>query len=126
MARAKEAGNQKEELKQRLARYREIDITVIGRQSGRKSSRPVWFVMEGAKLYLLPVTGADTQWYKNVLQNPWMRIEARGLGVEFQTKPLTDPETVKQVVEKFREKYGVADVKKYYSKLDVAVEVNLS
>jgi hypothetical protein len=32
---------------------------------------------------------------------------------------------VKSVVERFREKYGTKDVKKYYSKLDVAVAVGL-
>lgn len=32
---------------------------------------------------------------------------------------------VRQAVEKFREKYGAADVKKYYSKFDVAVRVPL-
>ena len=126
MARVKQVANDKAELKQRLARYREIEITVIGRQSGRKTSRPVWFVLEGDKLYLLPVTGSDTQWYKNILRNPWIRIEARGVGAEFQAVPITDRNKVKTVVEKFREKYGAADVKKYYSKFDVAVEVNLS
>ena len=34
---------------------------------------------------------------------------------------MTDTKTVKSVVEKFREKYGAKDVKKYYSKFDVAV-----
>jgi hypothetical protein len=29
------------------------------------------------------------------------------------------------VIEKFREKYGAADVKKYYSKFDVAVLVDV-
>jgi hypothetical protein len=33
--------------------------------------------------------------------------------------------TVKSVVEKFREKYGAGDVKKYYSKFHVAVRVEL-
>ena len=126
MARAKEARNEREGLKQRLARYREIDITVIGRQTGRKTSRPVWFVMEGDKLHLLPVSGSDTQWYKNTLENPWIRIEARGVGADFQAKTVSDPANVKSVVEKFREKHGAADVKKYYSKFDVAVEVDLS
>lgn len=126
MARPKPAAGEKEELKQRLARYREVDITAIGRQSGRKTSRPVWFVLEGDKLYLLPVTGSDTQWYKNILTNPWINIEARGVGADFRAVPLNDPEAVKSAVEKFREKYGAADVKKYYSKLDVAVEVDLS
>jgi hypothetical protein len=35
--------------------------------------------------------------------------------------PIADAEGVQPVVEKFREKYGAGDVKKYYSKFDVAV-----
>lgn len=114
---------QKDALKGRLSRYREIRITVIGRTSGREISNPVWFVLEGDKLYLVPVQGSDTQWYKNVLQNSNIRIEARDVGAEFRALSITDAAQVKSVVEKFREKYGAADVKKYYSKFDVAVVV---
>ena len=35
--------------------------------------------------------------------------------------PIADPARVSSIVEKFREKYGKGDVKKYYSKFDVAV-----
>jgi deazaflavin-dependent oxidoreductase (nitroreductase family) len=115
-----------DELRTRLERYRQIEITVIGRKSGKEVSRPVWFVLEDAKLYLLPVQGSDTQWYKNVLKNPWIRIEARGAGAEFQAQPIKSAKEVTPVVEKFREKYGAGDVKKYYSKLDVAVLVKLA
>jgi hypothetical protein len=94
---------------------------VTGRTSGRAISQPVWFVAEGDKLYLLPVRGSDTQWYKNVLKNPSIRVAARGAGNELQAVPLTDPAKVSSVVEKFRGKYGVGDVKQYYSKFDVAV-----
>ena len=73
----------------------------------------------------MPVQGSDTQWYKNVLKNPSIRIEARGVGAEFRATPLTDAKAVKSVTEKFREKYGAKDVKKYYSKFDVAVVVEL-
>ena len=69
-------------LKDRLSRYREITISVTGRKSGRAISNPVWFVSEEDKLYLLPVKGSDTQWYKNVLKNPTVRIEARGAEAE--------------------------------------------
>jgi hypothetical protein len=117
--------NPKDDLKERLARYRQIKISVIGRKSGRTISIPVWFVLEGEKLYLLPVQGSDTQWYRNVLQNPSIRIDARGVGAEFRTIPVTDATTVKPVVEKFREKYGAKDVKKYYPKFDVAVWIEL-
>src|SRR5262249_2246304 len=116
----------KEELlKERLTRYREIHLTVIGRKSGKPVSRPVWFVAEPDKLLLLPVQGSDTQWYKNVRKNPAIHIEARGAGAEFQAIPVTESNAVQSVVEKFREKYGASDVKKYYSKFDVAVTVSL-
>ena len=71
-------------LKERLTRYRQIKISVIGRKSGQTISIPVWFVLEGDKLYLLPVQGSDTQWYRNVLKNPTIRIDARGVGGEFR------------------------------------------
>ena len=113
-------------LKDRLSRYREIKITVTGRKSGRKISNPVWFVLDGDKLYLLPVQGTDSQWYQNVLKNPKIGIGARGAEADFKVVPLTDTVKVRSVVEAFREKYGAADVKKYYSKFDVAVLVPLS
>jgi len=108
-------------LKDHLSRYREIKITVTGRKSGRSISIPVWFVFEDDKLYLLPVKGSDTQWYKNALKNPAMRIDARGAEAEIKAVPTTDAAQVKSVVEKFRAKYGAGDVKKYYSKFDVAI-----
>jgi deazaflavin-dependent oxidoreductase (nitroreductase family) len=115
----------KETLKERLARYRQVKISVIGRKSGRAISIPVWFVLEGKKLYLLPVQGSETQWYKNLLKNPSIRIDARGVEAEFRGKSVTDAKAVNSVIEKFREKYGAEDVKKYYSKFDVAVRVEL-
>jgi deazaflavin-dependent oxidoreductase (nitroreductase family) len=117
--------NPKGTLTERLARYRQVKISVIGRKSGHTISIPVWFVLEGEKLYLLPVQGSETQWYKNVLKNPSIHIDARGVGAEFRAKPVTDATGVKSVIEKFREKYGAGDVKKYYSKFDVAAVVEL-
>jgi hypothetical protein len=77
-------------------------------------------VVEDGKLYLLPVKGSDTQWYKNVLKNPKVRIEAGGAEAELHVVPITDPKEVLSVAQKFRKKYGANDVKKYYSKFDVA------
>lgn len=108
---------------ERLSRYHEINITVTGRKSGRAITNPVWFALEGEKLYLLPVSGSDTQWYKNALKNPSIRIEARGAEAQLEAVPVTDAKQVSSVVAKFREKYGASDVKKYYSKFDVAVLV---
>jgi deazaflavin-dependent oxidoreductase (nitroreductase family) len=99
----------KDTLKERLARFRQIKISVVGRKSRQTISIPVWFVLEGEKLYLLPVQGSDTQWYKNVLKNPSIRIDARGVEAEFRATPVS----------------GTKAVKKYYSKFDVAVVVDI-
>ena len=60
-----------------LPRYRQIKISVIGRKSGKTISIPVWFVLKGENLYLLRVRGSETQWYRNVLENPLIRIDAQ-------------------------------------------------
>ncbi len=103
----------------------EIDLTVRGRNSDQDISRPVWFVHEDDKLYLLPVQGSDTNWYKNVLKNPTIRISAQGQELSGEAKTITDDTRVKEIVDKFRSKYGNSDVKKYYSKFDVGIEFTL-
>ncbi len=108
-------------LRDRLSRFRQIKLSVTGRTSGRTISIPVWFVLDDEKLYLLPVQGSDTQWYKNVVKNPKIMIEARGTEAGLKAIPVTDPTQVSAIVEKFRDKYGSGDVKKYYSKFDVAI-----
>jgi deazaflavin-dependent oxidoreductase (nitroreductase family) len=112
-------------LKERLAQVDEITISVTGRKSGRTISNPVWFALEHDTLYLLPVKGSDTDWYKNVLKNPAMRIQAGDADAKVKVTPVTDTKQVTPVIEKFRAKYGTGDVKKYYSKLDVAVVAQL-
>jgi deazaflavin-dependent oxidoreductase (nitroreductase family) len=102
----------------------EIEITVTGRTSGRSLSYPVWFALEGEKLYLLPVKGSDTDWYKNLRKTPTIRVSARGKTFTASARLLTDEAQIGKVLEKFRDKYG-RNVQSYYPKLDVAVEVSL-
>jgi hypothetical protein len=51
-----------------------------------------------------------------------MRGARRQSSVRF---PITEAKTVKVVIESYREKYRPGDVKKYHSKFDVAVVVDL-
>ena len=116
----------KADLYERLNRASEITLSVKGRRSGRDIPRPVWFVHEGNTLYLLPVQGTDTNWYKNFLADQTLKISVNG-GTEtsIRGKPITDSNRVGDIVSKFKSKYGEGDVKKYYPKTDVAVEVSL-
>lgn len=112
-------------LRNSLARHQEINLSVIGRKSGRSISIPVWFVSEGNTLYLLPVQGSDTQWYKNVREKPSIRIDVGQIEAELNVVLTTDTKLVSSIVEKFRAKYGPSNVKKYYSKFDAAVVAQL-
>ena len=116
----------KDDLRQRLNKVYEITLSVKGRKSGKDITRPVWFVHEANTLYLLPVQGSDTNWYKNMVVDPTLKISVNGVEISERGKQITDNNRVNDVVKKFKSKYGEGEVKKYYTNFDVAVEVTLS
>ncbi len=103
----------------------QIDITVTGRSTGRQITAPVWFVEDEEKLDLVPVSGSDSDWYKNVRSTPAMQLTADGESIAVTAMLITDPDRVRMIVGKFREKYGADQIASYYPKTDVAVEINL-
>lgn len=109
-----------------LSATNEVELTVSGRRSGRAISMPVWFVREDDGLDLVPVRGSDSDWYKNVLRVPTIRLTAGGAQMTARATPITDPTKVAEIVNKFRVKYGASEVASHYSKQDVAMEVRLS
>jgi deazaflavin-dependent oxidoreductase (nitroreductase family) len=104
----------------------EIQLTVTGRKSGREVSIPVWFVREEDRLYLVPVNGADSDWYKNVQKVPAIHLAVGGAELTGRAAPVTGAARVSQIADMFRAKYGAQNVAQYYPKTDVAVEVPLS
>ena len=115
----------KDDLHQRLGKVDEIRLSVKGRKSNKDITRPVWFVHDDNILYLLPVKGSDTNWYKNLLADPMLKISLNDAEISAKGKPITDRNGVDETVRKFKSKYSEGDVKKYYSKFDAAVEVQL-
>ena len=66
---------------------------------------------EGNTLYLLPVYGSDTNWYKNMLVEPKMKISINGIQISETGKQVTDTSMVDDIVEKFKSKYGEGRLK---------------
>src|SRR6516225_6883867 len=100
----------KADLHQRLNRAYEITLSIKGRKSGRDIARPVWFVYEGKTLYLLPVQGSETNWFKNLLVDPTLSISVDGVEIPAaRGKPITDNNRVDDVVRKFKSKYSEGD-----------------
>jgi hypothetical protein len=115
-----------EEFIKALSSTNEVELTVSGRSSGRAISMPVWFVREDDGLDLVPIRGSDSDWYKNVLRVPTIRLTAGGAQMTARATPITDPTKVAEIVDKFRVKYGAQEVASHYSKQNVAMEVRLS
>lgn len=103
----------------------EVNLAVTGRVTGRQIANTVWFVQEGDTVYLLPVRGSDTSWYKNVRAIPTVRLRASGASVTAAAAAVTDYARIGDVIQKFRTRYGPDQIERYYSKLDAAVEVAL-
>jgi hypothetical protein len=108
-----------------LNRDREIELIVKGRKSGKNLPRPVWFVLRGKELLLLPVTGTDSQWYKNILRDPQVKISSNRQSFNGRLRAITEKGQVEEVIELFRGKYGASDVKRYYPKPNVAASLLL-
>jgi hypothetical protein len=115
----------KGDLHHKLNTSSEINLSVKGRKSGNDIPRPIWFAYEGSMVFLLPVQGSDTNWYKNLLSDPMLKISINGIEILARGQPITDSNGVNEIIKKFRSKYGEGDIKKYYTKFDVAVEVPL-
>ena len=103
----------------------EIELTVKGRKSGKNISKPVWFVHEDNIVYLLPVNGSDSEWYKNTLHNPSMKISVNDKEFFGSGKTITDENKVREVADRFRSKYSPENISRDYSKLDAVVEFSL-
>ncbi len=115
-----------EKLLEVLGKEDELQLTVKGRISGKEVSRPVWFVFRRHELLFLPVKGSSSQWYMNSLKNPQVSIAIGGQTYTGNAESMKEKGAVSEVVELFKRKYGAGDIKKYYSKLDVATRLSLS
>jgi deazaflavin-dependent oxidoreductase (nitroreductase family) len=114
-----------DEFKSALHEANEVELTVTGRKSGQESTRPIWFVQDGERLLLLPIHGTDTDWYRNIVKTPEIRLAADGEELRVTAKPIEDASAVQDTVEKFGEKYGADRMDDYYPKQNAFVEVPL-
>jgi len=103
----------------------ELQITVKGRRTGKTYTTPVWFVHKENKIYLLPVSGSHTNWYKNILADPSMTLTVGGESFRVKAKPTNEKDRVKETIDMFKAKYGADQIKRWYTKLDVSVEITL-
>ena len=109
-----------------LKNANEIEITVIGRNTGKAITLPIWFVHEDDALWLLPVHGSKTQWYQNLQKNPAITIKVGKEERTLKAQVIKTATGVGKVIQSFQQKYTPDMIAKYYpGPLDVAVQLKL-
>ena len=82
----------------RLAVQRTIDLTTVGRRSGRPRTVEIWwFAVEGR--FVITGTPGVRDWYANVLADPSIVIHALGMELPALAQPITDRATRRMLFE---------------------------
>jgi deazaflavin-dependent oxidoreductase (nitroreductase family) len=103
----------------------EITITVTGRRTGKAIRLPVWFVAERDGMWLLPIKGSRSHWYRNLRAKPSITVQPGRQRLIARARATTDRRIVRSVVGKFQAKYTPAEVARYFTRFDAAVKVPL-
>jgi hypothetical protein len=107
----------KETFKDRLARYRETQAQRHRQEIWEDDLDPSLVNAGGREALSSIRAGLRDAVVQERPEEPDIRIDARDVGLELRAMRVTDAKAVKSVIKE----YGACDVKKYYSKFDVAV-----
>ena len=85
-------------------------LTTRGRVSGRPHRIEIWFAIDDRTLYMLSGGGRRSDWVKNLLKSPSVRVEVGGVRFDGQARIVVDPaedERARALVhDKYASSYG--------------------
>ncbi len=87
-----------------------LEITTVGRKSGKPRTKPIWFVYNQGDLYIQSGKDGKTHWYRNLQKNPQMRLKIGQLTLTGKAQFVTDTAETERVHDLFRSKYSLARV----------------
>ncbi len=94
----------------RVATESTLEITTIGRKSGKPRTTPIWFVYDQGYLYIQSGKDGKTHWYRNLQKNPQMQLRIGQLVLTGSAQFVTDTNEIERVHDLFRSKYTFARV----------------
>ena len=60
---------------EKVANQSEVQITTIGRKSGKLHTKPIWFVYDHGHFYIQSGKEGKSDWYKNLKKNPELKLK---------------------------------------------------
>jgi deazaflavin-dependent oxidoreductase (nitroreductase family) len=93
---------------ERIAARSNLDITTIGRRTGKEHTRTIWFVVADGKIIVQAGRGGRTDWYRNLRKTPAVVVRQGDHTFRARATPVTDPARVARIHARFRDKYTSA------------------
>ncbi|MBL8161396.1 MAG: nitroreductase family deazaflavin-dependent oxidoreductase [Anaerolineae bacterium] len=72
-------------------------ITTTGRKSGKQFSTPIGYLRDGETIYAFNL-GGQSNWYKNLLVNPLVKLEIKGKAYAMRGEKISDTAEAERVL----------------------------
>jgi len=89
-----------------IDRHAVIDLTTVGRVSGRPHTIEIWFAQRGSTLYMLSGGGARSDWVSNLTRTPVVRVVVGSRGFRGAGRIVTDPDEDRFARDAVHDKYA--------------------
>jgi hypothetical protein len=108
-----------------IRNVRDATIKTTEVSTGKQLETPVWFAEDQGVIYLLPIHGEKTKWYRSVVYNHnQLQIEIDKRTFSGEVKDINEKKLVEKAVNLFKDKCGERVYKNFYrDKIDRAVMV---
>ena len=95
---------------QQVANESNVEITTIGRKSGKPHTKPIWFVYDQGHLYLQAGREGKTDWYQNLKKNPQITLKIGAVTFAGKVQFIDDAKETERIHNLFKQKYFAARV----------------
>jgi deazaflavin-dependent oxidoreductase (nitroreductase family) len=82
-----------------------VEITTVGRKTGKPHTRPVWFVVDDGKIVVQAGKEGKSDWYRNLQKNPVVTVRQGEYQFRTRAGPVTDPQRIDAIHQFFLKKY---------------------
>ncbi|MGZ8755429.1 MAG: nitroreductase/quinone reductase family protein [Acidimicrobiia bacterium] len=87
-------------------RHSVIDLTTVGRVSGRPHTIEIWFAQHGSTLYILSGGGTHSDWVRNLTRTPVVRVRVDADEYAGRARIVTDPQEDRLARDAVHNKYA--------------------
>lgn len=100
----------------RYAKQSIVNLTTVGRKSGKKFTVKIWFVVADEHAVYVQHVTAPANWCKNLAKNPEVELDFGAGPLAGRATVIADPPRAQQVLGLFRNKYFFARFLQFFGR----------